>query len=328
MLHRLGRQLASVVVLVFCLLAVARAQDPVLHFGILSTEACESLRIIWQPLLDDMGQQIGQPVQPVFADGYGELIDGLRQGRIDIAWLGNKAALAAVDGAGAEIFAQTSMDNGLPGYYGLLIVRDDSPIHTVSDLLRLAPQLTFGNGDFNSTSGYLVTGYYLFARRHVDPATAFKRTLNQSHEANALGVASGELDAATFNTDNWDRLALVNPQALARLRVIWKSQMIPSDPILWRTSLPAPLKAKVRSFLLGYGKTEREVQVLKGLQQNRFVASNDDQLLPIRQLLLFKERTDVAASQLSVEQKTARFREIDAQLGRLQDRIKPLEGPR
>lgn len=321
MLHRIGRLLLSVVSLAVCLLSSAHGQDQAIRFGLLSTESRENLHAIWQPLLEDMTRQTGLRVEAVFASDYAHLIDGMRAQRIDVAWLGNMAAVEAVDRSGAEVFAQTAMEHGMPGYHGLLIARKDSPVNNVGDLLRLAPQLTFGNGDLNSTSGYLVPGYYVFARQQVDPAKAFKRTVNQNHEANALDVAEGRLDAATFNSENWDRLQLTHPQQLSRLKIIWKSQLIPSDPILWRKALSQPAKGKIRDFLLGYGSNEREKAVLKGLQQTPFIASDNNQLLPIRQLLLFKERTEVAGSTLSVDQKNLRLRAIDAELARLQDRI-------
>ncbi|GAB7529541.1 phosphonate ABC transporter substrate-binding protein [Pseudomonas sp. 3A(2025)] len=328
MFHRFGRRLVSVVIFASCLLGVAQAAPQTLHFGILSTESQENLKSIWQPLLDDMARTTGFDVQPVYTSDYAGLIDGLGEQRVDVAWLGNMAAVEAVDRSDSEIFAQTSMVNGTHGYQGLLIARKDSAINTVDDLLRQASHLSFGNGDPNSTSGYLVPGYYVFARQHINPATAFKRTLNQSHEANALSVAKGEVDAATFNSENWDRLSVTHPQQLAQLKIIWKSPLIPADPIVWRRSLLPDNKVRIRAFFLGYGATDEQKAVLKGLQQTHFSASNNNQLLPIRQLRLFKERTDVAASDLSVDEKKRRFREIDEALARLQDRIKALEKSR
>ena len=324
MFHRLGCHLVSVVFLAGCLLGSVQAA-PLLHFGIISTESRANLESVWQPLLDDMAKATGFEVQAVYVSDYAELIDGLGEQRVDVAWLGNMAAVEAVDRSDAEVFAQTTLNDGLNGYQGLLITRKDSPINTVDDLLRPARHLSFGNGDPNSTSGYLVPGYYVFSRQHIDPATAFKRTVNQNHQANALSVAKGELDAATFNSDNWERLGLTHPQQLAQLKIIWKSPLIPADPILWRKSLPAASKATLRAFFLGYGTTDREKSVLKGLQQTRFTASSNEQLLPIRQLRLFKQRTEVAASNLSVDDKTRRLREIDEALARLQDRINVLE---
>ncbi len=208
MFNRIGRVLASAALLATCAMGTAQAEEKVINFGIMSTESSQNLKTIWQPFLDDMSKKTGLKVNATFASDYAGLIQGMRFNKVDVAWLGNKAAMEAVDRSNGEIFAQTSAANGAAGYWSLLIVRKDSPINSVEDMLKNAKTLTFGNGDPNSTSGYLVPGYYVFAKNHVDASTAFKRTLNSSHEVNALSVAKGQLDVATFNTESWDRLAV------------------------------------------------------------------------------------------------------------------------
>jgi phosphonate transport system substrate-binding protein len=193
-------------------------------------------------------------------------------------------------------------------------------------MLKNAKNLTFGNGDPNSTSGYLVPGYYVFAKNHVDASTAFKRTLNSSHEVNALSVAKGQLDVATFNTESWDRLEVTQPDKAALLKVIWKSPLIPADPMVWNKSLSDTDKAKIREFFATYGDTDHEKAVLKDMQLGKFLKSSDDQLLPIRQLELFKQRTEVAASTtLDEKEKTERLKTLDDGLAKLQQRITELE---
>ena len=73
-------------------------------------------------------------------------------------------------------------------------------------MLASAKTLNFGNGDPNSTSGYLVPGYYVFGKHNVDPKQIFKRTLNANHESNLMAVANGQLDVATFNSNSWDMM--------------------------------------------------------------------------------------------------------------------------
>src|SRR5471030_3345270 len=201
----------------------APAAARVISFGIMSSASSQNLKSIWQPFLDDMHKKTGLTINATFASDYAGLIQGMRFNKVDVAWLGNKAAMEAVDRSNGQIFAQTAASNGAPGYWSVLIVRKDSPIKNVDDMLKNAKNLTFGNGDPNSTSGYLVPGYYVFAKNNVDAATAFKRTLNSSHEVNALSVAKGQLDVATFNTESWDRLKVTQPAQSDMLREIWRS---------------------------------------------------------------------------------------------------------
>lgn len=326
MFNRIGRAFASVALLASCLLGTAQADDKVINFGIMSTESSQNLKSIWQPFIDDMSKKTGLKVNATFASDYAGLIQGMRFNKVDVAWLGNKAAMEAVDRSGGEIFAQTAAANGAPGYWSVIIARKDSPINSVDDMLKHAKELTFGNGDPNSTSGYLVPGYYVFAKNNVDAATAFKRTLNSSHEVNALSVAKGQLDVATFNTESWDRLAVTQPDKAALLKVIWKSPIIPADPMVWRKSLPDDDKNKIREFFTTYGDTDEEKAVLKNMQMGKFLKSSDDQLLTIRQLELFKQKSEVSASTtLDPNEKTTRLKAIDDGLSKLQERISDLE---
>jgi len=297
-----------------------------LNFGIISTESSQNQADQWQPFLDDMSRELGLEVKPFFATDYAAVIQAMRFDKVDLAWYGNKSAMEAVDRAGGEIFAQTVAYNGAPGYWSLMITHRDSDLDNVEEVLERADELVFGNGDPNSTSGYLVPSYYVFAKNGVDASTAFKRTLNSNHETNALTVANGQVDVATFNTGSMERLEIIHPEKAEQLKVIWKSPLIPSDPLVWRKNLPEELKADLSEFFYSYGETDAQREILEPLQWSRFDESDNDQLLPIRQLELFKERAQVAKDDsLSTEKREAQLAEIDAQLDALNQRMDELQ---
>ncbi|MEG3012511.1 MAG: PhnD/SsuA/transferrin family substrate-binding protein, partial [Pseudomonas sp.] len=136
----------------------------------------------------------------------------------------------------------------------------------------------------------------------------------------------GQLDVATFNTESWDRLEVTQPDKAAQLKVIWKSPLIPADPMVWSKALTDSEKTKIRDFFANYGDTEAEKAVLKNMQLGKFLASNDDQLLPIRQLELFKQRTTISAdSKLAEADKAKKLAQIDADLATLQQRLSELD---
>ncbi|KSS28758.1 phosphonate ABC transporter substrate-binding protein [Pseudomonas aeruginosa] len=322
MLKRFSRVLAASALLAGSLAGMAHADQPVINFGIISTESSQNLKSIWEPFLKDMSQQTGYQVKAFFAPDYAGIIQGMRFDKVDIAWYGNKAAMEAVDRAHGEIFAQTVAASGAPCYWSLLIANKDSKIDSLEDMLANAKSLTFGNGDPNSTSGYLVPGYYVFAKNNVDPVKAFKRTLNSSHEVNALAVANKQVDVATFNTEGMERLELTQPEKARQLKVIWKSPLIPGDPLVWRNNLSDEQKNKLRDFFFKYGANAEQKKVLADLQWSKFQPSDDDQLLPIRQLELFKQRTDVANNaNLGAEEKAAKLKALDEELAKLEKRM-------
>ncbi|WP_432458970.1 phosphonate ABC transporter substrate-binding protein [Agarivorans sp. QJM3NY_25] len=298
--------------------AADKAQDTI-NFGIISTESQQNLKTTWTPFLEAMEQQTGYKIKAFFAPDYAGIIQGMRFDKVDVAWYGNKSAMEAVDRAGGEIFAQTVDVTGNPGYWSVLVTHKDSPLNNLEDVIAHRSELTFGNGDPNSTSGFLVPSYYVFAEHNISVAD-FKRSMNSGHEANALAAAAKQVDVATGNTENMDRLKVTAPDKFAQLKVIWKSPLIPSDPIVWRKNLPESVKDKVYSFFMNYGKSgdAKQLAVLRSLQWAPFKASSDLQLLPIRQLVLFKNRLKLEHdSKLSKAEKSAELSVIDAQLADL-----------
>ncbi|MCF1182493.1 phosphonate ABC transporter substrate-binding protein [Marichromatium gracile] len=300
-----------------------------LSFGIISTESSQNLKTVWEPFLTDMSAQLDIEVEPFFASDYAGIVQAMRFDKVDVAWYGNKAAMEAVDRAGGEVFAQTVDASGNPGYWSVLIAAaDDDRLNSVEDVLAHAETLSFGNGDPNSTSGYLVPGYYVFARNGVDAKQVFKRMTNASHEANFLAVANGQLDVATNNTETIARIRETFPDKYDQVKVIWRSPLIPADPIVWRKNLPESAKQRIRAFFMTYGTTgdPHEQAVLTDLQWAPFRPSSNAQLLPIRQLTLFAERLRLEAdTRLSAAAKAERRRALDARLAALEQRIEALE---
>ncbi len=300
--------------------AHADEQEKSLNFGIISTESQQNLKPQWDPFLKDMEKKLGMKVNAFFAPDYAGIIQGMRFNKVDIAWYGNLSAMEAVDRANGQVFAQTVAADGSPGYWSVLIVNKDSPINSLSDMLAKRKDLTFGNGDPNSTSGYLVPGYYVFAKNNV-AVSDFKRSVNANHETNALAVANKQVDVATNNTENMDRLKITAPEKFKDLKVIWKSPLIPGDPIVWRKNLSEATKDKIYDFFMSYGKSPEEAQVLKGLTWAPFRPSSDLQLVPIRQLALFKQMQGVKDNKgLDEKDKTSKVTALQNQLSDL-DRL-------
>ena len=280
--------------------SVAQAEMPEqLNFGIISTESSSALESSFGPFLEDMEKTLGVKVKPFFASDYAGVIEGMRFGKVDVAWFGNKSAIEAVDRAGGEVFAQTIKDDGSKGYYSLLIANKDSGINSLDDVLKCDKTLTFGNGDPNSTSGFAIPGYYVWALNDKTPEDCFARVTNSNHEGNAMAVASGKVDVATNNTESiYARLAKTNPEAASNIKEIWRSPMIPSDPMVWRKDLPEDAKQKIYYFFMQYGrfgdadKVKHEREVLANMSDGwgPFLASSNAQLLDVRQIEAFKAK--------------------------------------
>ena len=84
------------------------------------------------------------------------------------------------------------------------------------------------------------------------------------------------------------------------------------------------LKKKIQDFMVGYGKDEREKEILKNMYRLAgFRASTDAQLLPIRQLELFKDRLKYENDvNMAESDKKVKLAEIDSKLAELAKQMK------
>ncbi|MGR6808387.1 phosphate/phosphite/phosphonate ABC transporter substrate-binding protein (plasmid) [Sphaerotilus natans] len=279
--------------------AAPALQAQEIGFGIIATDSASTQRERWEPFFRDMEKKTGLKINAFYAPDYAGVIEAMRFNKI----------------------AQVMYADGTYGYHGLLITHKDSPYQTLDDVLKNTKSINLGIGDPNSTSGFLVPTYYLFAQNSLDHRTAFKTVRNASHGANIQAVLARQVDVATNNTEDMGKLESARPEQFAQIRVLWKSPLIPSDPFVWRKDLDPAIKARLKTFVLGYARTDpAEKATLKVIYNyGGFRESTNAQLLPIRQLELFKERRRIETDdKLGADERARQLAEIDRKLAALQ----------
>ena len=257
-------------------------------FSILSTERTSNLQTLWDPFLKDMEAQTGLDVRAYFGSNYTALIEAMNADQVQVGWFSNQSGLQAVRRADAEVFARSTDVSGVDGYTSVLIVKADSPL-TLEQVLRCDRTLEFGIGDVQSTSGTLAPMTYLFAPRNIDPQRCFRLVRTGNHEANLLAVANGVLDVATNNSTAMERADQQQAGFSRRVKVIWRSPLLPEDPIVWRKDLDPAVKERVRQFFLTYGTREdaegaRQRRILNALNFGVFRPADNNHLLPVREM--------------------------------------------
>ena len=322
------RNIVAAAAVALGLAAVPAKAAEEINFGIISTESSSNLKVIFEPWLKAMEEETGLKVNAFFASDYAGIIEGMRFNKVQVAWFGNKSAMEAVDRAEGEVFAQTVPNDGEPGYYSHIIVNTDSPYQKLEDILKCDQSLNFGIGDPNSTSGFLVPTTFIFSAKNIDPKKCFKTVRNANHQANALATANKLVDAAANNSENLTRIEKTHPEARKKIRVIWTSPLIPSDPLVWRKDLDEATKKKVADFIFGYGKSgnaeadAKAIAILDALEWAPFKKSDNRQLLPIRQMEVNKAMAKIASDEsLSAEEKKAKLDELKAKAAEIEKQI-------
>lgn len=320
---RLRAWLGAWALLALCsgpVLAAGPAQGDVdpnapLTFGILPIGGpAESLEA-WRPMLDDLSKALTRPVRAVSVTTYEGIAQAISEQRVDIAFLSGRLALDAVTRQNMQVIGQLTRGDGSKGYYAVVLVAADSRVRTVDQLFARPGKWRFARGEALSVSGYLVPETQLFAARNVDSDTFFASVHIDNHQNNALAVANGEVDVATNNTADLERFKQHFPDQYSRLRVLWKSSLIPHAVIVIRNDLPLALRERVATFITSYGKGKdgpREEANLKLIHDiSGFARASNAVLVPFVDIeYSLEKRRATSAQWVSEGAREARFRKI------------------
>lgn len=282
--------------------ADARKPTPSLTFGILPIGGPSESLDAWRPMLDDMSKALRQPVHSISVSTYEGLAQAISEDRVDVAFVSGLLALDAVSHDRMQVIAQLTRSDGSHGYYSVLLVLKDSPIHSLNDLYRQPGHWRFARGEALSMSGYLVPETQLFASHKLDSDTFFASVVVNNHQNNALAVANGEVDVATNNTADLERFAQHFPEQYARLRILWKSSLIPHAVIIVRSALAPQLRASIVSFITHYAKpgpnAAAELSKLKRIHDiSGFAPADDVTLVPFAEINYALERRRALSAQ-------------------------------
>jgi phosphonate transport system substrate-binding protein len=254
---------------------------------------------------------MGQTIEPKTYAQQGELVEDFKKGLLDYAWVGNVPAIELAEASIGGVFGQLVV-KGQFAYRSLLITPAASPIKTVDDVIAAKGKYVFSDGDLRSTSGHVVPRYFAFSKRGVnEPDALFKEVKRASHLDNLTRVAKGEVDLATNNTTELDIYKQMNPDLAKNIRVIWESPDIPESPLVWRLALPLATRKKAQDFIVSFGKTGEEKQMLREMNNlTGFRKSSNLQLVPIADLEMFNARQRLTNDkQLSSEDRAQKIEE-------------------
>jgi phosphonate transport system substrate-binding protein len=246
-----------------------RQQIREVRFGMISVENERDAIARLQGLQTYMARELRAPFRVFRGSDYAAVVEAMRAGHSEIAYLGPASYGLARRVMGeriAPIFRY--IDNeGMEGYYSAMIVKADSSIRQLADMRGK----TLGFSDPNSTSGFQVPGWFL-RRQGMDPATFFSRTgFTGSHEQGVMAVINGTFDAAVLAYSNerrntFQRMVEKGMIPDGAVRVIWTSPLIPNSPIVMRMDLPVALREEAVAAFAAL--PERDPQAFRDMSSN------------------------------------------------------------
>lgn len=243
----------------------AASSPRVLRFALTPVILDDRLRLLrqWRQYLE---AALGMTVEFVQRGTYGQVLDLLRAGQVDFAWIcGYPYVLHR-----RELQLVTVPQwRGRPLYQSYLITDLRSQGRTLADLRGRS----FAYSDPLSNSGFLYIQHLLRTQGH-DPDRFFGRSFfTHSHRHVVDAVAEGLADAGAVDGYVWETLGELHPELTGRTRVLQRSPDFGFPPIV------APVGARtadVRAFTAALHAMPASPEgraVLAELRLDRFVAA-------------------------------------------------------
>ncbi|WP_298973342.1 phosphonate ABC transporter substrate-binding protein [uncultured Roseobacter sp.] len=209
-------------------------------------------------------EALGVPTKLFAPADYNGVIQGLLGGTLDMAWLG-ASSYAAVHIQNPEavepVLVKINLD-GSYGYHSIGFARKDSGIASLDDMKGK----TFGFGDPNSTSGYLIPSIEIPEQTGatMNSGDYFGEVkFTGGHEQTIVAVNNGDVNGGVTWADgqgNWEDgynsgalrkavdAGLVDMNDLVE---IWRSKPIPEGPIVLRKDMPDDVKTTMTALVDG-----------------------------------------------------------------------------
>jgi phosphonate transport system substrate-binding protein len=245
---------------------VLRAQPPTIRFGITAVFLYDRLRMLarWQSVLE---AATGTRVQFVQRGTYSPVIDGLRAGQIDFAWI---CGFPYVLHAREFRLVAVPLWRNRPLYQSYLIAGSQSKAAGLADLRGRS----FAFSDPLSNSGYLYVRY-LLAQQKLRADEYFGRSFfAHSHPNVVEAVAEGLAEGGAVDGYVWEVLAEVLPSVTARTRVLQRSPDFGFPPIVAAAHVDAATQARMQQALLAMHESADGRAVLDELRLDRLEAGS------------------------------------------------------
>jgi phosphonate transport system substrate-binding protein len=239
-----------------------------------------------EPLKKWILEQTGLHVKIQVPTSFISVVEAIGSKRVDLAIMNTFGYILAHEKYGAE--ALLIGVNGTRAEYWGQIITKNPKIQSLQDLNGKK----FAYVDPASTSGYILP-----AKLFKDEKIKLGETVFAGkHDSVVTMVYQGRVDAgATYHTppDNGEpqdarRLVVAQyPDVYEKVRILYVTNPIPSDPVVFRKDLPVEIRNKLIVALKGFSSTEDGKKALRNLYMlTGFKDCTDQTYDPVRKMLL------------------------------------------
>ncbi|TKB01578.1 phosphate/phosphite/phosphonate ABC transporter substrate-binding protein [Alteromonas portus] len=239
-----------------------------LTFAVVPQQSAKKMAEKWQPLIDYLSSYTGLNIEFRTAKDIPSFEDNLTAGMYDIAYMNPYHFVVFNDSVGYRALAH-ERDKKIRG---LIVVHQDSPIQTLSDLngAEIAFPAPAAFAATIITSAHLRKNNVAFIPRYV-----------KSHDSVYLSVQRNFFNAGggIFRTLN------IAPETMKNdLRVLWESKGYTPHPIATHPKMAEDDRQAILNALIALSNDSSKSFILSKIGLSGFIASNDSDWDDVREL--------------------------------------------
>ncbi len=247
-------------------------EPSVLRVSAIPDENPNELLRIYSPFADYLSKELKLKVQFTPVVDYAATVEGLSAKKLDLVWYGGFTSVQAVrrmeGNAKRLVLRQEDAE-----FKSVFITRPESGIKALKDLRGK----TFSFGSTGSTSGHLMPRSFLL-KGGVNPERDMKQVAySGAHDATALWVESGKVDAGALNFLVWDKLVQTKKIDTSKVVVFWTTP--PYVDYVWTVhgDLDKGLQERISSAFLKLDYSNPEHRRLLDLHRTKkYIRAHDE----------------------------------------------------
>ncbi|MGH7459235.1 MAG: phosphate/phosphite/phosphonate ABC transporter substrate-binding protein [Longimicrobiaceae bacterium] len=238
----------------------------VFRLGFLPAERAEDFSAKAGALAAYLEREMEVEVEVLIPTAYEPLIEALRFGNLDAAFLDAAPAWIAHRRAGAEVVLAERREDGRTFYYGEGFTRTGSDVNSLQDVLgkRVAHTSWTGSSGFVLPIGTMIDRGLIEVEGNEFPD--LQRALERSFESYSMAggykaamelLAGGQVDVAFGADDAPERF--LEPEDRSKVRSFVRLGRVPSHPVVVRRGLPAEVRDDFVAAMLGLTRERPDI---------------------------------------------------------------------
>lgn len=237
--------------------------------GVVPQFEARRIATIWQPILDEVSQRSGVKLQLKASPNIPRFEKQFSTGEFDFAYMNPYHAIQANKKQG---YTPILRDNGR-SLFGIIVVKKDSPILTVSEL----------DGKTVAFPAPNALGASLLPRAEFDRnfKIDIKELYVKSHSSVYLNVLLGKADAG----GGVQKTLSQQPEKVRQqLRILYKTNIVPPHPLTAHPRIDKSIQEKVTTAFLELGNSEEGIALLKKIPMKKIGTATIQDYEPVKKM--------------------------------------------